>query len=42
MNFLYAFSSTMIQGVSRDAKYIVQQIAMCSGEEVPATMENAR
>ncbi len=41
LNFLYAFSSTMIQGVSRDAEYIVQQITARSGNKVKATMENA-
>jgi putative flavoprotein involved in K+ transport len=42
LNFLYAFSSTMIQGVSRDAEYIVQHITAHSENKLPATMENAR
>jgi len=42
LDFLYAFSSTMIQGVSRDAEYIVQHIAARSGNKVIATKENAK
>jgi len=42
LNFLYAQSSTMIQGVSRDAKYIVQQIAARREKKVPAAMLSER
>jgi len=42
LNFLYAQSSTMIQGVSRDAKYIVQQIAARGEKKVPAAMLSER
>jgi putative flavoprotein involved in K+ transport len=42
LNFLYAFSSTMIQGVSRDAEYIVQQIALRSEKKIPATTQGER
>jgi len=42
LSFLYALSSTMIQGVSRDAKYIVQQIVARSEKMVPATTQSER
>jgi putative flavoprotein involved in K+ transport len=42
LNFLYAQSSTMIQGVSRDAEYIVRQIAARSEKKVPATTQGER
>jgi len=42
LNFLYAFSSTMIQGVSRDAEYIVQQIMTRSERRIPATSDSAK
>jgi putative flavoprotein involved in K+ transport len=37
LNFLYALSSTMIQGVSRDAEYIVRQIVERSERKIPGT-----
>lgn len=42
LNFLYAQSSTMIQGVSRDAEYIVRQIAARSENKVPAITQGER
>jgi putative flavoprotein involved in K+ transport len=42
LNFLYAQSSTMIQGVSRDAEYIVRQIAARSENKVPYTTRGER
>ncbi len=42
LSFLYAQSSTMIQGVSRDAEYIVQQIAARSGKKVPAITQGEK
>jgi putative flavoprotein involved in K+ transport len=42
LSFLYALSSTMIQGVSRDAEYIVKQIAARSEKKVTATTQGER
>ncbi|MGD8405375.1 MAG: NAD(P)-binding domain-containing protein [Anaerolineales bacterium] len=42
LSFLYALSSTMIQGVSRDAEYIVKQIAAHSEKKVPITAQGER
>jgi len=42
LSFLYALSSTMIQGVSRDAEYIVEQITARSEKKVPATTQDER
>ena len=42
LSFLYAQSSTMIQGVSRDAEYIVQQIAARSERKVPDSTQGKR
>jgi len=42
LSFLYALSSTMIQGVSRDAEYIVKQIAARSEKKVPAATQGGR
>jgi len=42
LSFLYAQSSTMIQGVSRDAEYIVQQIAARSEKKIPATTQGKK
>jgi putative flavoprotein involved in K+ transport len=33
LEFLYAFSSAMVQGVSRDAEYVVQHIAMRTSDK---------
>lgn len=42
LNFLYAASSTMIQGVSRDAEYITRQIAAHSARKIRATLESVK
>lgn len=42
LNFLYAQSSTMIQGVSRDAEYVVQQIAARLEKKVPANGQDEK
>jgi len=42
LNFLYAFSSTMIQGVSRDAKYVVGKIAASTGRKIQAGSKDDR
>jgi putative flavoprotein involved in K+ transport len=42
LNFLYAQSSTMIQGVSRDAEYVVQQIAVRTENKVPDATQGER
>lgn len=42
LSFLYALSSIMIQGVSRDAEYIVKQIGARSEKNVPATKQDER
>jgi len=42
LNFLYAFSSTMIQGVSRDAEHIVQQIEARSENKIPAPADHGK
>jgi putative flavoprotein involved in K+ transport len=42
LEFLYALSSNMIQGVSRDAEYIVQHLTERSGKQVFAAKEYAK
>ena len=42
LNFLYAASSTMIHGISRDAEYIVRQIVAHSPRKVAATLMRGR
>lgn len=42
LNFLYAFSSTMIQGVTRDAEYVARQIMARSEKKVPVTTQGER
>ncbi len=35
LEFLYAFSSAMVQGVGRDAEYVVQAIARTTSDSAP-------
>jgi putative flavoprotein involved in K+ transport len=42
LNFLYAISSTMIHGVSRDAEHIVRQVVARTRQKNPATVDNVK